>query len=68
MEIMSIGCLSALTGVNRPALRFDEQIGLLPRPKHIEGDQRPLDAEKSDALSSLGTRVSCELISMRLEP
>jgi DNA-binding transcriptional MerR regulator len=56
MEDMSIGCLSALTGVNRPTVRFDEQIGLLPRPKRIERDQRRLDAEKSEALSSLGTR------------
>jgi DNA-binding transcriptional MerR regulator len=45
MTNMSIGKVSALTGVKVPTVRFYEQIGLLPRPKRTEGDQRRYDAE-----------------------
>ncbi len=41
--MLSIGKLSAATGVKVPTIRYYEQIGLLPRPARTSGNQRLYD-------------------------
>ena len=41
---LKIGALAARTGVNAPAIRYYEDIGLLPRPARQDGGQRAYEA------------------------
>ena len=41
---LKIGALAARAGVNAPAIRYYEEIGLMPRPSRQDGGQRTYEA------------------------
>lgn len=49
--MLTIGKLSAATGVKVPTIRYYEQIGLLPEPERSGGNQRHYGQKTRDRLS-----------------
>lgn len=67
MSAISIGTLSARTGVKIPTIRYYEAIGLLPEPRRTAGNRRVYDARSIARLSFIrhGRELGFEIETIR---